>query len=268
MPVKQSEAVIQKRRNAILATIKREKSVTVQQLDELFDVSVLTIRRDLAYLEEQGVIERFHGGARLKDTTANIPYFNEKLMSHREEKLQIAQYLAHIIPPGSSIFINGGTTTLEVMRQLKDQAATIITNNVLAFDATSDGNCTIICSGGEYNSNSKTYSGELSTGIIRQTLAEYCILGVNGIDSRCGVTTSVFSESMINNLMAQRCKGTTIIAADSSKIGNSLCFCSLRLENVDLLVTTSAAPKQALDDLASCGVKIVLADKELAALSS
>ncbi|MBR1779844.1 MAG: DeoR/GlpR transcriptional regulator [Oscillospiraceae bacterium] len=261
--MKQSEAVIQNRRSAILAAIKKENNVSVQELADQFGISLLTVRRDLTYLEAQGVVERFHGGARLRGSSSNVPYFSEKLTSHREEKELIARYLARQLPSGSSIFMNGGTTTLEIMRQIRNHTATIITNNVMAFDVTNGGNCTIICSGGEFNSASKTYSGDLARSIIQQTIAEFCILGVNGIDSRVGVTTSVFGEASINGLMAQRCKGKTIIAADSSKIGASFCFCSLELQDVDELVTTSAADSHELELIAAAGVQIVLADREL-----
>ena len=259
--MKRSNDVIRERRHEILQVIEREQDLSINRLNSFFDISVLTLRRDLDALAEQGLVERYHGGVRFKCPATDMPYFDEKLMANRAEKQQIARYLASTIPIGSNIFMNGGTSTLEIIGQLKNHGATIITNNVMAFDAASGGNCSIICTGGEYNSVCKTYCGELSTGIIHKTLADYCILGINGISSQVGVTTSVYAESIINSLMAQRCRGPIILAADSTKIGRTFCFTSLKLELVSELVTTSLADQRELDALAAAGVKITLADK-------
>lgn len=258
--MKQSKSTIKSRRGEILSALKSRGNVTVQELAEKTGASPLTIRRDLAYLEEQGIAERYHGGAKLIETDSSVPFFAEKLTRHTDEKAVIADYLARHIPNGSTVFMNGGTTTLEIMRAAKKSALTIITNNVLAFETTSGGNCHIICSGGEYNTISKTYSGTLSLNIIRSTVADMCILGVNGIDSRVGITTSVHSEATINNLMATRCKGQVVIVADSSKIGNTHCFCSLVLDKVDYLITTSKADPAEIQAIEACGVKVILAD--------
>lgn len=259
--MKQRSDIIQSRRNQIFSLIKQEQSVSINRLDEAFDVSVLTLRRDLDYLEEQGLIERFHGGARIRQATKDMPFFDEKLMSQRSDKQLIAHYLASQIPTGTSLFMNGGTTILEVIRSLKNHNATIITNNVMAFDAASGSNNNILCTGGEYNNVSKAYSGDLATCIIEKTFAEYCILGVNGISSKLGVTTAVYAETLINNLMAQRCKGPIIIAADATKIGKSFCFSSLPLKMVSELVTISSADPRELEAIANAGVKITLADR-------
>ena len=258
--MKQSNRTIESRRADILSALKANLQVTVQDLAQKTGASPLTIRRDLTYLEEQGIVERYHGGARLIETDTSVSFFAEKLTRHMDEKIMIADFLAKRIPTGLTVFMNGGTTTLEVMRAAKQSALTIITNNVLAFETTSGGNCRIICSGGEYNTISKTYSDTLSLNIIESTVADLCILGVNGIDSEVGVTTSVHSEATINNLMATRCKGPVVIIADSSKIGNAHCFCSLVLDQVDYLITTSKADPDEIKAIEAYGVTVILAD--------
>lgn len=258
--MKQSKSTINSRRTQIMSELKANSDVTVQELALKTGASPLTIRRDLAYLEEQGMVKRHHGGAKLIELDGSGAFFAEKLTRHMDEKLILADFVAKHIPAGINVFMNGGTTTFEVMRALKHSALTIITNNVLAFEATSGGNCRIICSGGEYNTISKTYSCTLSLNIIESTVAELCILGVNGIDSHVGVTTSVHSEATINNLMATRCKGPVVVIADSSKIGNTHCFCSLVLEKVDYLITTSKADPAEVKEIADRGVTVIIAD--------
>ena len=259
--MKRSNDAIRARRHNILSVIEREQDISINRLNGFFDISALTLRRDLDALEEDGLVQRYHGGVRLRDEPKSLPVFDEKLMSNRTEKQQIAHYLASVIPVGSTLFMNGGPSTLEIIKQLKHHSATIITNNVMAFEAASGGNCSIICTGGEYNSTCKTYCGELSTGIIQKTLADYCILGINGISKEVGVTTSIYAESIINSLMAQRCKGPVILAADATKIGKTFSFTSLKLEMVNELITVSTADPEELKAIAAAGVKITLADK-------
>lgn len=259
--MKRSNDEISSRRHEILRVIEREQDISIVHLNSYFDISVPTLRRDLDALAAQNLVLRYHGGVRYAGRNTDLPVFDNKLLANREEKQCIASYLASILPTGSTIFMNGGTSTLEIIRSIKNHNATIITNNVLAFEAAEGGSSNIISTGGEYNCISKTYSGELSNAILQKTFADYCILGVNGINSRDGITTSVYSESVINGLMAQRCRGPIIIAADASKIGKAFCFTSLKLDLVSELVTTSQADPEELEAIAEHGVKVTFADK-------
>ena len=157
--------------------------------------------------------------------------------------------------------MNAGTTTLEVIRRLANKGVTIITNNALAFHAVSGGNCELISTGGTFNAVSNSYDGELATGIVQKTYAEYCVLGINGISAESGVTSSFFSETAVNEMMMQHCNKSCIIAADSSKIGKTYRFSSLRLHEINLLVTVSSSEPEKLRQLAAQGVRIAFADK-------
>lgn len=259
--MKNSRNNINTRRNEILKVIENRRQISTQELNAMFDASPLTLRRDLDFWEEEGCVERYYGGVRYIVPEKETPQFDEKLQSNTMEKQVIARYIASLIEPEKTIFMNSGTTIYEVMRCLRDRRETIITNNVLAVDACTGGNCEIICTGGTYNHITRSYNGELATSIIQKTFADYCVLGVNGISIKAGITTSIFQETIVNELMLERCSGQKIVAADSSKIGKIFRFTSVALDKIDLLVTTSAAAPEELAAITAAGVKVAFADQ-------
>lgn len=259
--MKSSRETISARRNEILKVIEARRQVSTQELNTLFNVSPLTLRRDLDYWENEGCVQRYYGGVRFVAPDKELLLFDEKLQSNMVEKQLIASYIATLIEPEKTIFMNSGTSIYEVIHCLKNKHETIITNNAFAFDACANGNCEIICTGGTYNFITRSYNGELATGIILKTFADYCVLGVNGICAETGITTSVFQETIVNELMVKRCSGMKIVAADSSKIGKIFRFTSTALSSIDLLVTTSAADPEELSAISAAGVQIVFADQ-------
>lgn len=261
--MKLSAEAVQERRDTVLKLIQESGRMSVKELADHVQVSMLTLRRDLDSLEAEGLIRRFHGGACAVTNSEEIMGYEDKAVFHLAEKEQIATYVAKLIPENTTLFLNAGTTTLEVIKRLKNKGVTIITNNALAFSSVQDGNCEIICTGGSYHPVSKAYNGDLATGIVQKTYAEYCILGINGISASSGITSSIFQETIVNEMMTRHCHGPKIIVADSSKIGSTLRFSSFKLSDVDLLVTVSAADGEQLQAIAAQGVKIVFADQEL-----
>lgn len=260
--MKNSRDSINARRNEILKIIESRRQISTQELNAMFDASPLTLRRDLDYWESEGCVQRYYGGVRFLVPEKEAPKFDEKLQSNTVEKQLIARHIAAMIEPDRTIFMNSGTTIYEVMRCLANKNETIITNNILAVDACSGGNCEIICTGGAYNDITRSYNGELATSVIQKTFADYCVLGVNGIGHKTGITTSIFQETIVNELMLERCNGMKIVAADSSKIGKIFRFTSVPLDRIDLLVTTSAADPDELAAIRDSGVTIAFADRE------
>jgi DeoR family fructose operon transcriptional repressor len=151
---------------------------------------------------------------------------------------------------------------LKSLKKIKDRDVIIITNNALAASAITNSSAKLISTGGQYSDLSKSFVGDFATRIINMTYANLCILGVNGISSDFGVTTSVYQETMINELMVKRCNGLKIIAADGSKIGKTHCFTSIPINKIDVLVTDSSADKNELAKISSIGIRVILADQE------
>jgi len=260
--MKQSKETIQKRQQQILNAVSQNTIIQVSDISRLLGVSEITIRRDLDYLEKQGNLERFHGGARLLEAESEeIPTFENKGESFVSQKKAIARVIADMIPPDVTVFLNSGSTTLEIIDRIKDRPIRIVTNNALAANVVNNGKAELICTGGVYNDKTCSYTGDLATLLIRKIYADYCILGVNGISSKEGITTYAYQETMLNELMVKRCKGMCIVAADGSKIGRSFHFTSTGLENINVLVTDSSANADELANIQEQGIKVICADQ-------
>ena len=147
------ELTLRERRSAILELLHHSGRVRVAELAARFGVSEVSIRSDLAELEEQGALSRVHGGA----VSSYTSYYNMSLAqrsgSNREEKRQIAATVADMIRDNCSVMMNAGTTTLAVMEQLADnKGVTIITNSiVLALEAAKHPNLRVVLLGGNVN---------------------------------------------------------------------------------------------------------------------
>ena len=259
--MKQSRHLIETRRGEILKLLRENHRMRVDELSRSFQVSELTIRRDLEELEKKGAVRRFFGGAEIVEEPIPLPHFAEKELTNSDEKAVVAEYAAGLVPNETSVFMNSGTTVLEVMRRIANKKAIIITNNAMAGSALGDGNCELLSTGGIYNANTCSFVGEYSTNLIKQTYAETAILGVNGIDVNSGITTSIFQETVLFKLMLERCRGQKIVVTDGSKIGRTRNYKSADIHQIDLVITTSKADPEELEKIRSAGVQVILADQ-------
>ncbi len=259
--MKQSREVIVARQEKIVSLLADGSVKTTAELADQCGVSVITIRRDLETLKAKRLIERKRGGARIADgTDGDIQAFDEKVQIYGREKQMIARYIEPLIPNRSTVFLNSGTTVLEVVKRCKNKDITIITNSAIVCDEAKDGKCEVISTGGEYSPLTKSYVGDFATLILQKTFADMCILGVNGVSATYGITTSSSREPMISEMMIRRCKGLKIIVATGHKIGKIHCFTSVPIEEIDMLVTDSSADSQELEKIRRLGVEVVLAD--------
>ncbi|MDL2285452.1 DeoR/GlpR family DNA-binding transcription regulator [Desulfovibrio sp. OttesenSCG-928-F07] len=256
--MKQSRTVILQRREKILRMLLEQGEVHVKELCVLFGTSEITIRRDLHELEQRGLLRRFHGGAQAMHQSHELLYFEDKRSRRKHEKDLIADTLVEMIEPGTTVFMNAGTTTLAVMSRIRDYNIRVITNNAMATTALAGGSAELICTGGEYQDRTKSFCGDFATYIIGNLYADLCILGVNGVSVAGGITTTFYNETQINELMIKRCHGKTIIAADGSKIGKTFCFTCMPLSHVDVLVTDSSADMNEIEQIKRLGLKVVI----------
>lgn len=252
---KQSIKIVNERRNKILEYLIQEKSKTVEQLADYFEVSIPTIRRDLLILEEENQISRYHGGASINDESVYCPY-----IPYKNIKEQIAYEASKFIQDGDTIFINTSSTALLIIKYLKNKHVTIITNNVKAAYVERDPNVNIILTGGELRIPKETLVGEFALNNIQKVKTNKCFLGCSGISDH--LTTSVLQEAAINHTMQQQCSGEVFILAESSKIGRNHSFVSGDLSRINYLVTDTKADKTQIDYYKSIGIQVIQIENE------
>jgi DeoR family transcriptional regulator, aga operon transcriptional repressor len=205
------------RRSAILAKLSSAGEVFVLELASDFDVTPMTIRRDLEALEGENALTRTHGGAIFSKRSVAEFAFLERNRTSIEEKKAIARAAAEMVVPGMRIVIDTGTTTLEVARALAGvERLQILTSSLAVASALhAHPHMDVVLLGGSVHNNSPDLSGSLTEDNLRKFRVDLAILGADALDERGLYTTDLgiarVSEAMID--VAE----DTVLVADSRK---------------------------------------------------
>lgn len=249
------------RQRQILELIHADGVVQVQELSERFQVSVLTVRRDLDYLASEGLVERTHGGATLRRSLPVEPAYSQKALEYPFEKQSIGLAVAALVSPGDTVYINSGSTTLEVIRALRHHEITIVTNNIdAAWIANEETSFRLILVGGVYRNRSHSVSGSFSQPVIGDVYANKAIIGVDGFSLSAGLTTPVIEEAETTRAMIDQTVGKVIVVAAGNKIGVVSNFRTVDVQSIHVLVTDSNGGKMlSSEELEALGIELIIA---------
>lgn len=245
---------------SILEHLEQTGRVRVDELAQNLNVSSVTIRRDLDYLNDQGHLVRTHGGAKLaKDggPTQSERGFIDKGTINVPEKERIADRAAEMITSEDIVFLNSGSTALFFLRALRDRKIRVITNNAAAIECDLDPLVELLILGGEYREQSRSFVGEFALNTLRSIYSSHTILGTNGLSLEHGLTTTVYQECNINQAMIQNTHGKVIVLADNSKLGHVSNFVSAPLDAVDIIITDRAAPPDFVSGACDRDIEVV-----------
>lgn len=226
------------RRNKIIQKIESEGSVRVDELSDEFDVSSVTIRNDLDFFEEKGLIHRTYGGALLRNNVYNDPSIEEKKKINIEEKKRIAEYAVDLIKDGESIILDSGSTTREIALRLNDKRnLTIMTNAInIALELAGSTNMEIMLTGGVLRDKTYSLVGPEAERTMQNYYFDKLFLGVDGMDFEHGLTTSHPLEAQLNRIMVER-SNNVIAVTDSSKFNRHSFSYICDLNQINTLVT-------------------------------
>jgi DeoR/GlpR family transcriptional regulator of sugar metabolism len=256
--MKNSNGLVSKRQQLILQYLKEDHTVKVYELSKKLGVSPITIRRDLQLFEDNGIVEKFYGGATLVEKALNDdPSFSDSSEKYISQKHAIAKCAANLIEDGDIVFINSSSTALLVIEYLEDKHVTVVTNNGKALQISSSPNIDLVLTGGEVNRRKMCMIGDYATHILSKISANKCILGVSGISANLGISTSVLQETTINSMMLKKCTGPTIILADSSKVGKNHNFLIGENNRISYLITDSNSDLKELELIKANGIKVL-----------
>jgi len=248
------------RQYRIQELLQQRGAVRVSTLADRLRVSEVTVRRDLEELERQGLLERTHGGAIPARRIAREPAYDEAVSAHPGQKRLIGMAAARMVGAGETVFLNGGTTTLEVLRHVDAPGARIVTNHVGAALEATDPDVQLLLIGGEYRAPSSSCVGDFATQALRRVFAGRSFIGVEGVSLRSGLTTPAAPEAEIARVMIEQTRGPVIVVADSSKVGTVADFSIAPIDVAAVLVTDDGLDEEYRADLTSAGVQVVIAD--------
>ncbi len=261
-----SSSLIPAERRRLIDDLARSQGIVkVADLSNRLGVSEITIRRDLETLEQEGVLERTHGGAIYSQRMRAEPLYTEKDRIHRREKQAIGRAAATLVEEGDTILINSGSTTLQVIRHLRlsgQRGVKIITSNMGKFPEAWDSDQELILIGGTFRQASNSLVGPLAVMALKQVNANKAFIGVDGVSARYGLTTPILQEAEIARLMIERTHGPVIVVADHSKVGVVADFVTVSADKMDVLVTDDGFDEGYRVELEELGVEIIIATTE------
>ncbi len=250
------------RRFRIREILESQRTVSAAELTRALGVTAATIRRDLAALEEQGLLVRSHGGAVNRTSSTSFqPSYDALLRSNRAEKQAIAREAEKLVLDGETVFLEGSTTVFELARLLTHRnRLTVITNSplIVCLFERSPG-VHVLSTGGELQRDVLYYSGMWAQRAISEIRVDKAIMGVSAIDPTYGVSTASHAEAQVKKLIAAAAK-TRIALADHSKFGNQSFAFVGPVNNFDILVTETGTPLEHVAALREAGVNVIVAE--------
>jgi DeoR/GlpR family transcriptional regulator of sugar metabolism len=255
--MKRERAYVDNRRNKILEIMGAQPEMKVEELAKMFEVSPVTIRRDLQYLEDQHKLTRFYGGATVKEKKE---LEMDKVNSYRE---LIAAYAASLVEDEDTLFINTSATALKILNYIDKNNVTVITNNGRAINCEQKEGLNVILTGGELRHPKEAMVGDFAIRNVQPVFAKKSFLGCSGFSEECGMTTENANEVNINALMIKNALNETYLLADHTKIGNNSSFISCTIDQIGNLITDELAPEELLEGIRERGVKIHVVKKNM-----
>lgn len=221
----------------IVEYLKIHNLVTVDDLVKVVSASPATIRRDLVKLDEQGVIDRTHGGVSLNRFVATQPTTNEKILLNSVEKQKIAEEAAKLITPGCSIVLDAGTTSMAVAKHITDFPLRAITVDLhIALFLSAYKEIEVIIAGGKVDDSSQSTIGENSRQLLRSLNPDIAFLTCNSWSLEKGITTPTEEKSLLKRDLVANAQRKVLIA-DSTKYGAYSLYKACNLDDLDIIVT-------------------------------
>jgi DeoR family transcriptional regulator, aga operon transcriptional repressor len=249
---------LEERRRKIRGLLQERAQVGVAELAETFRVSAVTIRADLAALDDIGALVRVHGGALPRQESDELP-IDIKQSMHRAEKLRIAAAAVAHIHDGETVILDSGTTTAGIarlIRGLKFESLNVITNALnIAVLLASAPFINLVIPGGVLRRRSWSLSGPPAENAMRELQADTLFLGVDSIDPEVGLMTPHVLEAQLNAQMI-RIARKVIAVTDSSKLLRRNLSVISPMDAVDLLITDKGADARAIELIRARGVEV------------
>src|SRR2546428_9207990 len=258
------------RRMNIVKVVNMHKTATVAEIAEWLGASPATVRRDLTWLDEQGLIVRTHGGATAIDYPSQtilrrtVPAYEQRLNEYTEEKRSIGQCAAEYIQDGETIILDASSTNHYVIPFLaKKRDLTVITNSLyiskeLMTIGETNPSLTVICSGGTLFMRSYSFIGMIAEQALSQFYVDKAFIGLRGISLHHGLTSPFPEEIPIKRQMI-KCAKQVFILADHSKFNVTSASLIAPLNIVHTLITDVSVTPEVVRQMSSIIPHVIIA---------
>ncbi|WP_278957194.1 DeoR/GlpR family DNA-binding transcription regulator [Aquipseudomonas alcaligenes] len=244
------------RRHAILALLNEQGEVVVDALAQHFATSEVTIRKDLAELEKNGLLLRRYGGA----VPMPQELIGEPAQPISRHKQAIARAAVGLIREHARIIIDSGSTTAAMIRQLGHKPGLVVmTNSLNVANALRDieHEPVLLMTGGTWDPHSESFQGQVAEQVLRSYDFDQLFIGADGIDLARGTTT--FNELLgLSRVMAEVAR-EVIVMVESDKVGRRIPNLELPWSSLHTLITDDRLDSQVAEQIRARGVQLILA---------
>src|SRR6185369_510237 len=246
----------EERQKRIEEHLLRMEFASLEELSEMVDASIATVRRDLGVLEGKGTVQRTHGGAKLLNPRSDEFAFHARDTHQLEEKEAIGRSCADLIPANQTVIVDAGTTCFHAARHLEAKTPQVFTNSLPVANLFAAANkLEVVVSGGVIYPRLGVLVGPLAVEAFSKVRADVAIMSCGGITLE-GITNSHGLLIEIQKAMIEAAR-RVIFCVDSSKFGRQSISKLCELDVPDVIVTDKGAPPDLLRALRKRGVEVV-----------
>jgi DeoR/GlpR family transcriptional regulator of sugar metabolism len=248
--------MLNQRQNEILKILGENGRTSVNALSERLGVSSVTIRQDLNVLEGEGLLNRVHGGAVLRDADD----LASRLGINYDRKLRIARKVATRVTEGETVLIESGSLNALLARELSQIGrVTIVTTNVyIARQFRKNNQASIILLGGIYQHESETLVGQITRSCIDQLHIDKAFIGIDGYTTSNGfMVRDLFRAEISSHIILKA--GDVFIVSDASKFGRKGLATICRLDEIQHVATNTDLDTGFRKEFTQAGIDLILA---------
>jgi Transcriptional regulators of sugar metabolism len=244
------------RHRAILRLLAERGRLTLEEVRSRFRVSAATVRRDAQALAASGLVRRTHGGLLPPDFALTEPVYSRKAEKAVEIKVRLGRAVAELLPEDGTVFIDAGSTCLEVGRALLDRPKLrIFTNSVPLLMHATEASATLSAIGGEVRKVSLALTGALAQSWLEQLRFDVAVVGASGTDADAGASTTEINEAGVKVEALRRAR-LRILVADGGKWNRPAAFRFSPWKAFHHFVTDKSPSRAERAALIAAGVKL------------
>ena len=250
------------RRHRILERVAEDQTIHVGELAREFDVSEMTIRRDIRRLEREGFVRQTYGGATAHLTRALDVAFNARALKHTREKRRIGIRATHLLGDARVVYVGIGTTAEQFARFLPAAAGlVVVTASLPTASLLGTRPVEVVALGGAVRRDELTCVGPVAASTLARFQFDLAVIGAAGLSAKWGLTELDDGESEIQRLAIER-SARVVVIADGSKIGVATNAIVTDVKAIQTLVTDPSASADELAALTEAGMDIVIASQD------
>lgn len=251
------------RRQIVRDILVSKPFTSLKELEEKFpNVSSMTLRRDIEFCERHGDVIKVRGGARSMKFIVHTEEesFTRRSSENRQKKQKLAKAAARLIETGRSLYVDSGTTAMELTNYIPEIRLSITTSGAnVALSLIKHEKIMVNLVGGLLNRDSISLSGPSSTEYIEKINIDVAFISPSGFSLESGFTSGNFSESELKSAVVAKAHKNVILLT-SDKIGKSLPFTFSKLEDVDVIITDAPLPADISDKIKANNIQVIIAE--------